>query len=130
MMLYSKALVLFFASLQGKIFLSEIIRGDIQLNASSNNYEEKLTTSNIFNYEQQSNIFKSNNSNPANAVVHDYVGRKPRSQEKQFLVGTPQGPALAVRRPLFPVRLSPAMAFLIPAIPALLGKHREGLGLR
>ena len=93
MMLYSKSLLLLFASLQGKIYLSEIIRGDIELNATSNNYEEKLTANNTPNYEQQSNIFKSNNSSPATAVVQDYVRRKPRSQEKQFLVGTPQGPA-------------------------------------
>ena len=55
----------------------------------------------------------------------DVLERKPRSQNRQFLVARPVVPTFAVPRVRAPLRLSAAAAFLIPAIPTLLGNIRE-----
>ena len=105
-------------------FLSIYAETSFQTNGASEDFDINMNKNSSSGVEPKMNILAHNITRMDNNLVKEYVERKQRSQEKQFLVGTPQGPALAVRRPFFPVRLSPAMAFLIPAIPTLLGKKK------
>ena len=84
-----------------------------------NTFERNLNRTRYWIFESKLNNSTTNFHTRDKSFISskDVLKRRSRSQSKQFLVARP--------RPRAPFRLSAAAAFLIPAIPTLLGNNME-----